>query len=299
MKMPSTAARIRRLSARAMLLAGLIAALPSPGWARAPSCPHSISACGCVIRRAGLYTVTGPLSSSSMTENCIAVAASSVELDLGGNSITGPLTPGSPPPTVDIAGIFVRGTAKKFVLTATSGATISQFAAGIVVRSRSAVLSGFQATGNEVGVSLDGASHCDLSAFDASGNIGDGVYLWDALRNHMVGFSANNNGGDGVDVSSRSTHNEFVSFTADQNASAGIELTRFACSGRVGGPLCQHPPVGARRNKVKAGETDGNAFGILIDGSHADEIDGNTAASNSQSDLFDANRSCDHNRWAL
>ncbi len=296
--------RLRTIAAQAVMLTGLIAALPALAWAAAPSCPHNISECGCVIRRAGQYTVTGALSSSSLNDNCLDVAAPKVELDLGGNSITGPLAPGSPPPPSAITGVYVRGSATKFVLTAASGATISQFAIGIVLRSSRAVLSGFQATGNEVGVTLDGAQRSYLSAFDASGNIGDGVYLWDAHRNQLVSFAANANGGDGVDANSLSTRNQFISFTADQNFGAGIELTRFACYRGFGiyvadryNALCQHPPAGARRNRVSSGEADGNGYGILIDASHADEIVGNSAGSNTQDDLYEANPGCDHDRW--
>ncbi|HUY19674.1 MAG TPA: NosD domain-containing protein [Candidatus Binataceae bacterium] len=288
--------RLRTIAARVVMLTGLIAAMPALGWAL-PSCPRNIGECGCKIRKPGQYTVTGALSSSSLNDHCIVVAAPRVELDLGANPITGPLTPGSPLPARAIAGIYVKATATNFVLSATSGATISQFAVGIVLRSSHAVLSGFQATGNEVGVSLDGAYHGYLSNFDASGNISDGVYLWKAHRNRLVGFTANDNGGDGVDTSSLSKRNQFTSFTADQNYLAGIELTRFFCPGSVGGALCKHPPAGARLNRVSGGEAGGNQFGILIDASHANRIVGNNTSANLQDDLYDANRGCDHDRW--
>jgi hypothetical protein len=288
--------RLGTSAARAAVLTGLIVAIPALVWAL-PPCPRSIGECGCKIRRPGQYTVTGALSSSSLNDNCIVVAAPRVELDLGANPITGPLTPGSPLPARPIAGISVRAAASNFVLTATSGATISQFAVGIVVRSRDAVLSGFQATGNEVGVSLNGAYHGFLSNFDASGNISDGVYLWNAHRNRLVGFTANGNGGDGVDASSLSNRNRVTSFAANQNYSAGIELTRFFCLNSVGGALCKHPPAGARLNRVSGGEADGNQFGILIDASHANRIVGNNTSANLQDDLYDANRGCDHDRW--
>ena len=48
---------------------------------------------------------------------------------------------------------------------------------------------------------------------------------------------------------------------------------------------------------MRAGEVDSNGYGILIDASHADKIVGNSAAANSQFDLYDANRGCDHDRW--
>jgi len=56
-------------------------------WGLSP-CSKSISLCGCSINSAGVFTTNGPLSSSSLTDDCIDIAGAGAVLVLFGN-ITG------------------------------------------------------------------------------------------------------------------------------------------------------------------------------------------------------------------
>jgi hypothetical protein len=277
----------------ANITTGLLAVLiPGPIWAAPPSCSQNIIGCGCVVTEPGRYMVSTSFSSSSSNEDCIQIAAPNVELDFSG-SITGPPMPGSS--ATQKAGIRIKHTATRFVLKATDGATISQFNYGIAVQSNGAVLDGFQATGNGIGVYLGRASHNHLSHFDASGNQSDGVLLWNAHHNQILDFTASNNGRSGLELSSRSTLNKVGSFITDENQSAGVELSRVLCVGRFTGPACHQP--GPAENVVIGGEADGNAFGISVIASYDNEIIANGAKSNQQFDLYDGGKRCEQNHW--
>src|SRR5215469_7996419 len=71
-----------------LVAAGVGAARPRPAFALA-SCATTIAACGCQADTAAVYETSGPLTSASMTTDCIDVTASGAVLVLTGN-ITGP-----------------------------------------------------------------------------------------------------------------------------------------------------------------------------------------------------------------
>lgn len=258
----------------------------APRAAYADPCTRTITQCPCTITSSGKFKVMNPLTSASLTKDCIAVAARHVSLDLAGNALTGP---GSTTPT---AGVHVLPRADRVTITG-GGAMITQFGSGIVIESDRAAASGFSATGNQNGLVIEG-DRGQHTSFDVSGNSNDGVLFSAASGNVLSSFTADDNTiGNGVELTSGSNSDSLSGFTANSNGGAGVDLNKtllnHSSKGRAAVP---------RRIMVTAGTVTGNGtYGIVVFDGHRETIMDNSATSNLTDDLFDANPGCDHNHW--
>jgi hypothetical protein len=266
-------------------LASILLVLARYSPAHAGPCTRTITQCPCTIMTGGKFKVMSSLTSTSLTRDCITVAARRVSLDLAGNSITGP---GSNTPT---AGIHVLRRASRVTITGGS-AMISQFGSGLFIEGSRASASGFNADANQNGLIIT-SDRGAYTSFDASGNSNDGVLLSAASRNSLSAFTANSNTvGNGVELGGPSNRNSISGFIANSNGGAGVDLHKGNCQ-RSCGPANQ-----PNRNLITGAAVTGNGtYGIVVFDGHRETISDSSATSNVTDDLFDTNVGCDHNRW--
>lgn len=258
--------------------------------AHAPSvpCATQISSCGCTIKKPGTYRVTAALDGTNLPIDCIAIDASNVLLDLHGNTIA--INRDQVQTTYFVAAIHITREANRAVVVG-RGSTIENFWYGIEVEGKNATLTGFTAQGNEIGLYVLHAHGTAASGFDVSNN-GDGVDIKYAAQNRLDSFTANNNGIFGVFFSSGADTNEISGFAANSNLTAGVQAGCPTFAGASG------PCFGKQRgNVILGGSANGNSDGIVVEGSSLTHVIGNTAASNTGTDMFDDRADCDHNLW--
>jgi parallel beta-helix repeat protein len=241
------------------LATGLVAAVPSGARAQV--------ACGDVIAKGQTVTLTADLGPCDGVESAIHVEGI---LDLGGHTVTCADTngDGDVPYGIDLRnartqvrngivtgcydGVWVGGSGRHTVegVTATAAVRYGFYVASSSAKNR---LSGNTAR--------------------ASGD--DGFQTW-GTSNAIARNVAENNGGDGIDVT-RTTKNKVTDNTATNNAESGIEVT-------------------GTRNKVTGNTATANAaFGIAV-GDAKNKVIGNTATGNATADII-GEAPCTNNKF--
>ena len=259
-------------------------------------CSNQISSCGCIINAAGSYSVTAPLTQSTVGATCLAIDAANVRLNLNGNSVTG--ASNSPPMTqvVDVGIHVTRNGANALVVG--GGATISKFAtAGIEVEGSAAIVTSLTANNNGNGILLEKAHSVQLTSIDANHNASVGVFLDRASSNQLSGVTADSNGAVGIYLLGVSSTNRVSDFEANSNGGEGVEVTPLSCgdtrSVRLG---CN--PSGGRGNTIVGGVANSNTiYGISLEARTTNTVIDNSADMNGQDDLRDGATNCGHNIW--
>ena len=161
-----------------------IALMTTPGRAAAqlPSCPASISSCGCLIRNSGLFTVGATSLTTSGKASCIFIRAKNVVLNLNSAPITGPANSSSTGSGIEIdkssSNVFIEG----------NGAVISGFEFGINNLATNVTLEDLTVQNNdEAGVHFGRASNSAISMVTAQNNGGYGIWLEGSTLNTVGG----------------------------------------------------------------------------------------------------------------
>jgi parallel beta-helix repeat protein len=241
--------------------------------------------CGNVLMSAGAYVLTADLVCDPPA---IVILGAQVHLDLNGYSITS----AAPLSNTDQFGIIVAGGEGRVV-----NGTVSGFGLGIVVVGDGNKISGVTATGNLIGIFLC----CDAMKNQVVGNtangnvslgetVGVGIQDWDGGRNNVIsGNTANGNDFSGMLISDSarplSKGDKITGNVASYNGEHGIMLFEDGANGNI----------------VRGNETIGNElFGIVSFGytnfpAH-NLIQGNTALDSGNADIADVAPVCD-NTW--
>ncbi|HVA79905.1 MAG TPA: hypothetical protein VNF29_03170, partial [Candidatus Binataceae bacterium] len=130
--------------------------------AKGTACQTNISACGCVITKAGLYTLSGTFAAGSTFNqdgSCIEVAAPNVDLNLNHIRITGPGSSSG-------IGVFFLKRASNGVLEGVN-ATISDFAVGLQIESNNIITDSFTTDSNTTGILIHGVHGGAITNFGA------------------------------------------------------------------------------------------------------------------------------------
>jgi hypothetical protein len=288
------------------------------------ACSESISQCGCSIDSAGVFTTTGPLSSASLTDDCIDIAANGAVLILFGD-ITGPGGAAS------AAGIHILSSASNAFVTGRttpgSGAhfSVSGFATGIQNDASNVEIDQLDATGNVTnGVVFNGTTGSDYDDSAADDNKAGAGVLINGGSSNLVADSEADLNNNGVEVSgaannrivdsgagvtqggndvygfwiTQSSGNHIKDSAANNNGGTG---TYLGCFPR-GGPSGQQCPPGTKPSKfnriISSGGNKNSGAGIGVDrGDSVNVFDENGGRSNIAKDAVDKNKKCDRNIW--
>ena len=289
----------------------------------AASCSTPISACGCVITSASVFTTSGALNSASSSVDCIDISASGAVLVLNGD-ITGP---GG---GVTADGIHIMSGASNVYISgkATPGfsgvhARVAGFAVGIQVDGSNAEINLLDANGNATnGVVFNNVTGCDFNGSAAASNSsGDGVLVSGGSGN-IVADTSNANADSNINgiVFLNSSNNRILDSAADLNTNYGIwfgqsngnEINGTSTNSNItgtyigcfsaGGPTGKKCPSGMKNSQFSSmtssgGNKNSNA-GVAIDsGDSGNVIDESGGSSNLSGDAVDKNKKCDHNVW--
>jgi len=242
------------------------------------SCANSITACGCTISTAGVYTVDADLDYTqglTSKKGCIDVTAANVKLFTNGHPIIG------------------AGTGKGIGIHVLSGATSAFIeAAGVQGTSVSySVLLGWQygLESQAPGVTADGFGY-DVNT--------TGVFVKGAANNTIAWSEAIGNSIYGMWISGGSG-NQISGANISDNAVAGIYLGCSStgpmgqvCTGRSGS-------VATKSNSIYALTVGGiQNYGIAVEqGGSLNTVVNNSSSGNTTDDLFDGNSGCGSNLW--
>lgn len=215
--------RYRLLAAAVVGLALTMASVKAQ--AGLPACTKTISTCGCAITKSGQFSISADLTSSSLSDDCIDIAAPDVVLLTHGHSITGP---GGM--TVTAAGINVLAAATNADLQFADAATpntytvISEFSVGLRITAPGAHGSDFECNDNgKAGILIKGVG-ANLMNFDTEENPGHGIVLRGATGGELGDFDTGSNDGNGILISG-STGVKIVDFDANSNTQSGIAIS--------------------------------------------------------------------------
>ncbi len=240
------------------------------GTASAGVCSKTISACGCEIKAAGVFTVNQNLSFVKGVANCILIVGDNVVLNLNGFSITGPGNGAKG------SGVFIKKASTVFV-------------EGQGAASQPAIISGWQ-----FGIDNNG-DHVLIQDVDTTGNSSAGIYFTQANSSEVVNFSSSNNSGYGLWLGS-GNFNLIGSGTTSSNVLDGVFV---GCTGTPG--HCTSTGGTANSNAVSdmVSETNGGG-GITVQfNSNFNQIGKCSASGNTGGDLVDKHggTGCAHNLW--
>ncbi|HYK64403.1 MAG TPA: NosD domain-containing protein [Patescibacteria group bacterium] len=304
-----------------VLAAGVGAAMPRPAFALA-SCATTIAACGCQADTAAVYETSGPLTSASMTTDCIDVTASGAVLVLTGN-ITGPgggVTADGIHVTSGASNVFIWGLATTGVFPLSANAVVGGFATGVQVDGSNAEIDRLNANGNITnGVVFNNVTGGDYDDSEADSNTGGDGVLVSAGSGNVVGDSETDLNNDGIVMASTS-NNRILDSGASSNKvygiwfgqSSGNEIngsgtnsnatgTYFGCfsSGGPTGAKCPSGMTNSLFNSMtNSGGNKNSDDGVAIDlGDSGNVIDESGGSSNTTDDAVDKNKKCDHNTW--
>jgi len=173
-----------------------------------PSCSTSITACGCVIDKPGVYNVTEPLTAVSTTQltqrnaACIEIKTSDVKLFTNGNNIKGPGTGIGVLVLHDAHNTFMSAAASNWTFT-----TFSGWKYGLQSDADNAFSEAFYFVDNTTGVFLNGVDHNQLNVFGAYNNDSYGVVVRGGRKNQLGAGGAWGNSKAGVDLTCNTTGN--------------------------------------------------------------------------------------------
>jgi len=257
-----------------------------------PSCPASISSCGCTITSGGYYAVVSDLTAGS-SGDCLDIKAAGVTLWLDGHSIEGngsgvglhllksarnnfieglDLNSGAFA-DLDGFGVGLEDDANNAIISHTNFDDNAE--AGILLNKVSgSLVSDFAARSNAYGVQLSGASSCSIQRVSLDGNSIYGVWFYQSSGN-VLNF-----------------------FEAQDNLVAGVYVGCQSSAGPVGG-RCK----ASNKNHIYDGPQVGPAtasqqYGVAIDsGNRGNVLSGIMAAGDSTTDLLDQNPGCGSDLW--
>jgi hypothetical protein len=248
----------------------------APGW------PVTLS-------QPGSYRLTGPLAVPDAATTAIQIAATSVTLDLGGFSISGPVVCSGEPASCAGAGsgvgIDAAGTNSTVVR---NGSVQGMGAEGVRLGPGSSVESVRAASNGATGIFVGRLSHVSNCRADANGDVGiggdaehvivEGATAWAnagsgfSLRRGSIvrGSTALNNGFHGIDFGPAVPAGERASFEGNTlRGNAGFAVVGGQATG---GNICDDvacSPRGARRFYLSQDTTNGaGALGICVAGFH-------------------------------
>jgi hypothetical protein len=263
--------RLSRIGATIFSLAALLS-MTAPAMAAAINvCSKTINACGCSITTPGVYTV-GQVLSLGAGSDCISIGTRNVVLNLNGNTITGP-GGGSTG-----AGIHIKNATSIWI-------------EGQGTAAQKSVISGWK-----YGIEDDGKDAL-IENVSANGNAKAGVFFFRAENGQLVNFTASNNAGYGVWLSSGG-FNRVGSGVTSGNVLDGVFV---GCIG-TGKGTCASGGGNAKSNTIFGIEADNStaAGGITVQfNSDFNQIGSCTASGNFTFDLSDrhSGASCAHNLW--
>ena len=305
------------------VVALVVLAHPQSAAAKSKACKTSITACGCVAKKAAHYVVSKPLTSASASLDCLTVSAAHAVIDMGGNSITGP--GGS----ATGAGIHILSSADGAVIES-GGLTnsINNFGVGVLVDASNVVIETILLLSNaQYGGVVNGGSNNAFYDLDAgqstnatSGNGIAGIKILNGNNNFIDDVIADHNTKYGIEISGGSNNsvhdsdgdsngiygiwihgsngNRLVNSTGRHNAQVGLYIGCAATGGP--GASCASSST-ASTNVVKFGEWSSNTkIGVGVDtGDLANQIGINKIDSNLADDAVDENINCGTNLWFL
>jgi len=294
----------------------------APAATAATACKLSITACGCVMKKAKRFVLANDLTGSSATADCLSISKAGAVLDMNGHAITGPGGAATG------AGIHVLSSGNGAVIEGTNsnGAKITQFGTGVLIDASDVVVANVELLSNaQFGLMINGGSRNALYDTDAgnsidpsSGNGTAGVLIKDGVGNSIEDIHADHNGMYGVEISGGSNNalhdtdedfdgiygvwitgsngNRIVDSTGRFNSQLGLYIG-CAPTGGVGG-ACSGVATGSA-NVVDFGQYNSNTTaGIGVDsGDLANQIGLNQVTSNGSADAIDANTNCGTNLW--
>ncbi|HVA79904.1 MAG TPA: hypothetical protein VNF29_03165 [Candidatus Binataceae bacterium] len=259
--------------------------------AKGTACQTTISACGCVITKADLYTLSGTFAAGSTFNadgSCIEVAAPNVDLNLNGATITGTSSSSG-------IGVFFLKRANNGVLEGFD-ATISKFEVGLQIESNNILTDYFTTNSNTTGILIHGVHGGAITDFTSDSNT-NGVVIEDTTGSNINTFTAGSNTNYGVWVES-SSNDQINDFNTQKNGGTGTYVG-CAATGGPSGARCTSGGRPSNNNRIYDAFSGSNGGdGIAIDlgdsGNLVTDID---ATSNTGDDAVDENPSCDHNLW--
>ena len=302
--------------------AAITIAMPSRTAFALASCATTIGACGCQVDTAAVYETSGPLTSASMSTDCIDITASGAVLVLKGN-ITGPsggVTADGIHVMSSASNVFISGQAVPGFFGLAANAVVGGFATGIQLDGSNAEIDRLNANGNVTnGVVFNKVTGGDYDDSEADSNAGgDGVLIAggsgniigdpeaDMNNNGMVIASSSNNrildaGAKNNTVYGiwfgQSNGNQLNGGATDSNAT-GTYIGCFAS----GGPMGKKCPAGMKNSMfnsmTNSGGNKNSDAGVAIDlGDSGNVVDQSAGSSNTGGDGVDKNKKCDHNTW--
>jgi hypothetical protein len=316
-QMDSTKKTCVRLLARISLSAALGVALsvlpPKPANA-APSCPATITACGCKITNSQIYTVANNLSAAQTTlPTCIEIAKDHAILNTMGFSLTGS---GKGTGIVIDKGAdhaIVEGTTE----TANGQSNVTQWNIGIEDDANDAIIQLFANIGNNsttgvlvkqvtnsivgdllansngrFGIVVDHSSRVEIYNVATSGDGEVGLWLDSSNNNHILGTAGANILGTWLSTSS----NNVVADDANINNSntglvVGCGLDRKNCPGNER----------SNNNYIVFGTASSNTkAGVVIrkhSGGNTVTLGTNNGNGGNKMDMVDENNKCGSNVW--
>ncbi|HVN88896.1 MAG TPA: right-handed parallel beta-helix repeat-containing protein [Candidatus Binataceae bacterium] len=269
------------------------------------ACPQTITTCGCTITKPGNYTITTNLTGTA-SQDCIDISAAKVNLRSDAFALTGA--------GGNSVGINVLKSAANVNLQLADPtnpdniSVITGFDVGIEIQASGAIVTGFDVSENQSngllikgsscsvtdfvsdlnqpgnGVTISGASGCQLSDFTASGNGGVGLALVSAKSNTVTTFDADDvdvqggNIGGGVTLTASSS-NILSGFSVDNNQVTGVTLTNssknqlfnFDASGSVAGSGVALS--GSSSNAIfDFSAFDNSIYGVWLNGSSSNSV---------------------------
>jgi parallel beta-helix repeat protein len=270
-------------------------------WSGLPAqAATSVSSCPVTITAPGAYVVTKDLTCSG---DAITIAASNVDLDLGGHTLSGD---GSGD------GIHVQGASPVYNVSIHRG-TVQRFADGIFLGffALNCTISSVTASQNtDIGIFLSHANGNTVLGNTISqtgaGN-GTGISLDASNGNTVTGNTASGNYA-GIDVSDNSTGNTVSRNTATANRGQGIRLLFGAtqntiqentCSGNgTGISVGAFGNDGVNQNTIQNNTVSRNFLGILVEQNcSGNTLQGNTVMPSFDVDVEDDSPGCDSNHW--
>ena len=254
----------------ATLLATLLVGAGGSASAAVNVCSKTISSCGCSIKSAGVYTVSGALTLASNSD-CISIGTKNVVLNLNGNTITGPGngSTGSAVHVKNASSVWIEG----------QGNSSSQ-----------AIISGWK-----YGIENDG-NDVLIENVSTTGNAKAGIYFFKANDSQVVNFNSSANAGYGVWLSSGGNDQVGIGTTSG-NALDGVFI---GCVG-TGSGTCATGGGNAKSNSIFDVTANNNSGGGITVQFNSDfnQVGKCTASGNSTFDLSDKHggASCAHNLW--
>jgi hypothetical protein len=246
-----------------------------------------ITSCGVVISTPGAYGVSQPLTSDSLTADCIEIAASGVNLGLSSSvTLSGPGRP-----DVTAAGINIAAGVNG-VLVSVPGVTIRGFGVGIHVAGSGVSISGsptsFTISGNAAqGVLVSGTNSVVIDSLTSEQNGASGLEVLSSSGVILKGLNTlQDNAGYGLWVHSSSV-NQFFNADAFTNQKGGIF---------VGELKSDNLPAGHNNVVVGAGVVQNQGAGMEIGlGDSNNVVTVSAGESNAGMDAVDENANCGTN----